>query len=219
MSWRNYLHRFWVVATMGIIITSIENIKPLPLSAQSQSSENYTTIMDWCINRQNLSPDAKYTVELILREAGTFNCARASENLLNLNRLDLSTSLIRDAEPLASLTNLTELKLMNNRIIDVSPIAKLNNLENLDLSYNLITDVTPLGNLTNLRYLNLSYNQISDISPLNNLSIINELNLNQNNISDISSLSSLDRITYLFVRHNQIEDQTCPISPKYICQF
>ncbi|TVU53590.1 MAG: leucine-rich repeat domain-containing protein [Arthrospira sp. PLM2.Bin9] len=219
---RNLLSRWWGVTMMGIAISLTGSISPVSVLAESESSdpsETYTTIMDWCMNRENLSPDARYTVQLILREAGTFNCARASENLLNLNRLDLNTSLIRDVAPLGSLTNLTKLRLMNNRISDISPLANLTNLENLDLSYNLLTDVSDLGKLTNLRVLNLSYNEINDISTLNNLSRLNELNLNHNNISNISSLSSLERITYLFVRHNPIEDQTCPISPRFICQF
>ncbi|MEB3885541.1 leucine-rich repeat domain-containing protein [Lyngbya sp. CCY1209] len=223
MVWLAHLSRLWpraiAASVVGTTIALTMGAIPVSVSAQSESTETYTDFMDWCMNRENLSEEAEYTVKLILEQAGTFNCVRASENLLNLTRLDLTTSLIKDVAPIGSLTNLTALKLMNNHISDVSPLANLKNLTSLDLSYNRIVDISPLANLTNLNELNLSYNQISDISPLDSLSELSELNLNQNDIADISSLQPLDNLTYLFVRNNPIADETCPVSPKYICQF
>jgi internalin A len=48
---------------------------------------------------------------------------------------------------------------------------------------------------------------------------LNELNLTNNKVTDITPLKPLERLIYLFVRDNPIEDQTCPIKPKYVCQF
>ncbi|WP_413160066.1 leucine-rich repeat domain-containing protein [Capilliphycus salinus ALCB114379] len=188
-------------------------------SSPSQAEGEYKSFMDWCMNREKLSPAARRTMSMILQRAGTFNCARASENLTNISQLDLSTSQISDISPLGSLTTITQLKLINNQITDLTPLQSLTNLTELNLSYNKVTDVTPLQSLENLNLLNLSYNQVKDVSPLQSLKKLNELNLNNNQVVDISSLQPLDRLTYLFVRDNPIQDETCPVTPKYICQF
>ena len=193
-------------------------LSPEP-AAPSKSAGEYNSFMDWCMNRERLSPDARRTMSVILQQAGTFNCARASENLMNISQLDLSTSQISDISPLQSLTGITRLKLINNNITDLTPLQSLTNLTELNLSYNQVKDVTPLQSLENLNLLNLSYNRVEDVSPLQSLKRLNELNLNNNQVSDISSLQPLERLTYLFVRDNPIENETCPVSPKYICQF
>lgn len=186
-----------------------------PISADS----NFTTFADWCRNRENLEPAAKRTVSLILQQVGTFNCGRASQNLQDLTRLDLSTSQISDVRPFQSLNNLVELKLINNQIADISPLQSLEKLEVLDLSYNQISNLAPLSSLTNLEVLNLSYNQVDQVESLQSLMNLNELNLNNNQVTDITPLKPLDRLIYLFIRNNPIEEQTCPVSPKYVCQF
>lgn len=183
------------------------------------TESNFETFADWCRNRENLDPEAKRTVSLILQQAGTFNCGRASQNVQDMTQLDLSTSQISDIRPFQSLNNLVELKLINNQISDVTPLQSLENLEVLDLSYNQISNVEPLGSLSNLEVLNLSYNQVSQVEPLQSLMNLNELNLTNNQVSDITPLKPLDKLIYLFVRDNPIEDQTCPVQPKYVCQF
>ncbi|MDY7021988.1 MAG: leucine-rich repeat domain-containing protein [Cyanobacteriota bacterium] len=188
-------------------------------SPTTESVNEYRSFMDWCLNREKLSPAARRTLSVVLQQAGTFNCARASENITNLAQLDLSTSQISDISPLQSLTTITRLKLINNQITDITPLKSLTNLTELNLSYNQVEDVTPLQSLENLNLLNLSYNQVEDVTPLQSLKKLNELNLNSNQVTDISPLQPLDRLTYLFVRNNPIADETCPVRPKYICQF
>ncbi len=183
------------------------------------TQSNFETFADWCRNREKLDPEAKRTVSLILQQAGTFNCGRASQNLQDMTQLDLSTSQISDIRPFQSLNNLVELKLINNQISDVTPLQSLENLEVLDLSYNQISNVEPLGSLTKLEVLNLSFNQVNQVEALQSLKNLNELNLTNNQVTDITPLKPLDRLIYLFVRDNPIEDQTCPIKPKYVCQF
>ncbi len=183
------------------------------------TESNFETFADWCRNRENLDPEAKRTVSLILQQAGTFNCGRASQNVQDMTQLDLSTSQISDIRPFQSLNNLVELKLINNQISDVTPLQSLENLEVLDLSYNQISNVSPLGSLSKLEVLNLSYNQVDQIEPLQSLMNLNELNLTNNQVTDITPLKPLDRLIYLFVRDNPITDQTCPVQPKYVCQF
>lgn len=185
----------------------------------NESVSEYSSFMDWCLNRDKLSPAARRTLSVVLQQAGTFNCARASENLTSLAQLDLSTSQISDISPLQSLTTITRLKLINNQITDITPLKSLTNLTELNLSYNRVEDVTPLQSLENLNLLNLSYNRVEDVTPLQSLKKLNELNLDSNQVTDISSLQPLDRLTYLFIRNNPIVDETCPVRPKYICQF
>jgi len=190
-----------------------QETQPTPTESQ------FETFADWCRNRENLDPEAKRTVSLILQQAGTFNCGRASQNLQDMTQLDLSSSQISDIRPFQSLNNLVELKLINNQISDITPLQSLENLEVLDLSYNQISNVEPLGSLSNLEVLNLSYNQVRQVEPLQSLMNLNELNLTNNKVTDITPLKPLERLIYLFVRDNPIEDQTCPIKPKYVCQF
>ncbi len=192
---------------------------PRFVNAQSEPTEGFESFMEWCKNRERLSEPARRTVSRVLQQAGTFNCARAIEKLSSINQLDLSTSQISDIRPLTTLENLTALKLINNKITDLTPLKSLTNLITLDLSYNRVTDITPLQSLENLNVLNLSYNRVTDVTPLQSLNNLNELNLSHNKITDISSLQALERLIYLFVRDNPIDDETCPIKPKYVCQF
>ncbi len=185
----------------------------------TSTKSNFETFADWCRNRKNLDPEAKRTVSLILQQAGTFNCGRASQNVQDMTQLDLSTSQVSDVRPLQSLNNLVELKLINNQISDVTPLQSLENLEILDLSYNKISNIKPLASLSNLEVLNLSYNQVTQVESLQSLMNLNELNLTNNQVTDITPLKPLDRLIYLFIRNNPIDDQTCPVQPKYVCQF
>ncbi|MGB3402490.1 MAG: leucine-rich repeat domain-containing protein [Microcoleaceae cyanobacterium] len=214
------LSQYVQVGILGILIAFGLGIEGYSQETQSNpTGENFATFADWCRNRENLNPEAKRTVSLILQQAGTYNCGRASQNVQEISQLDLSTSQVSDVRPLQSLDNLVELKLINNRISDVTPLQSLDNLEVLDLSYNQISNITPLSSLTKLEVLNLSYNQVNQVESLQSLMNLNELNLSNNQVSDITPLKPLDRLIYLFIRDNPITDQTCPVQPKYVCQF
>jgi internalin A len=194
----------------------------LPQDSLAQSAPNSSTFksfQDWCLNRQQLSPDAKRTLDVLLQKVGTSNCDRANQMLADLQVLDLSTFLLSDLSPLQGLTHITGLKLRNNHISDLTPLQSLTNLEDLDLSYNKITDLSPLQSLTKLVRINLSYNQISDVSPLQSLKILNEVNLNYNQIVDLTSLKPLTKLRFLFVQSNPLTSTECPVNPKYICRF
>ncbi|HEY9821644.1 MAG TPA: hypothetical protein V6D35_12845, partial [Candidatus Sericytochromatia bacterium] len=45
---------------------------------------------DRCLNKAKLSPDARHTVETLLRKAGTINCDRANLFFSTLTVLDLT---------------------------------------------------------------------------------------------------------------------------------
>ncbi|HAN76241.1 MAG TPA: hypothetical protein DCQ63_19655 [Planktothrix sp. UBA8402] len=193
---------------------------PTPSLAQSESNfQTFKTFQDWCYNRQQLSPEAKRTLDVLLQQVGTSNCDRADQMLAQQQIVDLSTFLLSDLTPLQGLTQITVLKLKNNHISDLTPLQRLTNLEELDLSYNKIIDISPLQSLTKLVRINLSYNQITDVSPLRNLKVLNEVNLNNNQIVEITALKPLTKLRFLFLQNNPLISTECPISPKYICRF
>ena len=199
--------------------------------SQSQPNQppTFTSFADWCLHKDNLSEDAKKTVNELLKIAKTYDCYQASEilsncaellyfdeywikdispfsSLVNLTSLDLQYSLIRDINPLSSLVNLTSLNLWHNSITDISPLSSLVNLTSLDLHYNSIKDISSLSSLVNLKKLDLSLSEITDISPISSLVNLTELNLADNQITDISPLSSLVNLTELRLSYNQITD-------------
>ncbi|MEG4287329.1 leucine-rich repeat domain-containing protein [Microcoleus sp. C2C3] len=100
-------------------------------SAAAPNPKTFESFADFCTNKENLTPEARNTVEVLLSKAKTQECDRAQKTL----------------------TNLTELSLIRNQIVDIKPLSKFTNLRNLNLSRNQITDVQPLSGLTNLRYL------------------------------------------------------------------
>jgi len=194
----------------------------LPTSSLAQSQPDtptFKTFQDWCSNRQQLSPEARRTVDVLLQQVGTSDCDRANQKLSQQEALDLSTFLLSDLSPLQGLTHLTSLKLNNNQISDLTPLQSLTNLQLLDLSYNQIVDLRPLQPLAQLVRINLSYNQISDISPLQSLTSLVEIYLNHNKIVDITDLKSLTKVRFLFIQNNPLTSTQCPINPKYICRF
>jgi Leucine-rich repeat (LRR) protein/CHAT domain-containing protein len=155
-------------------------------SAAAPNPQTFESFADFCTNKENLTPEARHTVEVLLSKAKTQECDRAQKTL----------------------TNLTELSLIRNQIVDIKPLSKFTNLRKLNLSLNQITDVQPLSELTNLRFLVLNFNQISDVKPLSGLTNLTELFLEANQIADVKSLAGLTNLTGLSLASNQIVDVT-----------
>ncbi|MEG4440369.1 leucine-rich repeat domain-containing protein [Microcoleus sp. AT9_B4] len=177
---------------------------------QPKPSITFSSFADWCLHKDSLCEAAKYTVEVLLKKAGTSDIYEANQILSSSNELDLSHNQISDITPLQSLTNLTSLTVCCDRISDITPLQSLTNLTELNLYYNnQVSDITPLQFLTNLTELNLYYNnQISDITALQSLTNLTHLTLFDNQISDITALQSLTNLTSLVLRDNQISDLT-----------
>ena len=72
------------------------------------------TFAEWCREKNSLSPEAKHTVEVLLKKAETTECDAANQKLLTLTELYLGSNQISDIKPLQSLTNLNRLSLHNN---------------------------------------------------------------------------------------------------------
>ncbi|MEC4804339.1 MAG: leucine-rich repeat domain-containing protein, partial [Jaaginema sp. PMC 1080.18] len=128
------------LAILGMIVSVDRAIAQV-----ENPSDTFETFADWCLNQDELTPEARHTVQVLLEQAETQECDRATEILTQKNEISLSNNEIEDVTPLASLQNLTTLGLSENKIVDVTPLASLQNLTRLELSNNKIVDVTPIA--------------------------------------------------------------------------
>ncbi|OZH55749.1 hypothetical protein AFK68_02580, partial [Hydrocoleum sp. CS-953] len=126
-------------------------ISSIPKSTTQAQVTNFDNFFDWCNQKDNISSEAKRTVEAILVKFGTEDCPKAAQIASFTERLNLMSRQISDVKPIASLPNLTRLVLHNNQISDLTPLASLTNLERLYLAYNKISDITPIESLTKLQ--------------------------------------------------------------------
>jgi len=111
---------------LGLFLLAIVTATVLSNSTLAQSPPpTVATFADWCAQQQQLTPEARHTVDVLLEKAGTKECDRANKILTNLTSLDLGFNKISDLSPLAPLTNLTQLDLSYNQISDLSPLASL----------------------------------------------------------------------------------------------
>ncbi|MEG4626277.1 leucine-rich repeat protein [Microcoleus sp. w1-18aA5] len=167
---------------------------------------SFSRFADWCRHIDSLSEEARHTVKVLLKKAGTDDPEAAEQILSSMTELDLNRNRITDISFLGSLTNLTTLDLSYNQISDISSLGSLTNLTTLSLRGNQITDISSLGSLTNLTTLDFGDNKITDFSFLGSLTNLTTLNLYNNQITDISFLGSLTNLTTLDLWRNQITD-------------
>ncbi len=114
-------------------------------------SINYSSFSEFCFHKEELAPETKHTIEVLLRVARTNDYLEAERVLLNKRELDLEYCEISDLTPLATLQNLICLYLSENEISDLNPLQGLTKLTDLQLSVNKISDISPLQRLTNLK--------------------------------------------------------------------
>ena len=185
-----------LLSTILVWIT-IVNTTQTTATPLKQNRESTKSFAQWCKQKLTLSKHTKHTVEVLLKKAGTQDCAKAQQKLKKLSKLNLDENQIRDLSPLTGLTNLNLLNLSKNQISDTKPLTKLPNLTELYLNKNQISDTKPLAALTKLSWLELEDNQIGDIKPL----------------------TGLTNLTKLRLKENQIQNTTCPVKPESICEF
>ena len=138
------------------------------LVARYSSSEYKTEgdelpFLEQCLSSAQLSPDVRYTIDILLEEAETDDCYQASHWLERAEVLNLPGRGIIDLTPLSGLRNLKELYLTGSDIRDISPLSSLTELRVLALnntvrSNNEISDFSALSNLSKLESLNLAHN-------------------------------------------------------------
>ena len=106
-------------------------------------------------------------------------------NLSRLSFLNLDSTGISNASPLAELTNVTYLAMTGNPTVsNVHVLSNLTRLVNLELRASCISNIGFMSSLSRLRYADLAYNQITDISPLGVLTNLDSLVLAGNPTND-----------------------------------
>ena len=95
------------------------------------------------------------------------SCQRPRADLWakKLRYLNISSTLVSDLSPVASLVALESLQLRDTPISDLTPIAKLKALEELDLESTTVSNLRPLVGLINLRRLDISRTRVSILAP------------------------------------------------------
>ncbi|MGK7916047.1 MAG: leucine-rich repeat domain-containing protein, partial [Prochloraceae cyanobacterium] len=74
-----------------------------------QPSNSAKSFQDWCLEKDNLSSQTQYTIEVLLEFSGEESCDLANRVLTKLKVLSLNFRNISDLRPLGSLTRLTQL--------------------------------------------------------------------------------------------------------------
>ena len=124
--------RLLCIALIGIIIINATQVVATP---KPQNQESIKSFSQWCKQKDSLPKDTKYTVEILLNEAGTSDCTSAEQFLDKRQILNLQCNQISDLSPLAGLTILTKLTLGISQISDLSPLKGLTNLTSLSASF------------------------------------------------------------------------------------
>jgi internalin A len=130
----------------------------------------------------DLTPIQKLTtIETLRASLSQVKDLHPIEGLKRMDRLDLSHTLIGDADlkSVGSLTNLTELTLDEDAITDITPVANLKKLERLSIKKTQVKSLAPLAQIKTLRFVYIADSAITDITPVQPL-ISNGMKLVQN---------------------------------------
>lgn len=217
------LHKKTIIAFCVLTLLTLNSIYP----SQSQtkrinSNQDFDSFQKWCENRENISAEAKRTVEAIVNSSDIYdsipdisksNCKEIGDALSKQKKLIiLDYRDLEDLRPLSTLINLEELSLYgeyNSRggrkksyKMDPFPISKLINLKSLSMTSLNIENISSLKKLTKLESLSLPRNNISDISPLLPLKRLKDLSLQNNLIQDFRPLSRLVNLEELRIWGN-----------------
>ncbi|CAL6067247.1 internalin [Hexamita inflata] len=111
------------------------------------------------------------------------------QQMIYLQKLDLSSNGLSNIDVLKYLVNLKELILTQNDDIDITPLQYLTQLNLLDLGFCNLQQIDVLQQLINLTKLDLIFNKIIFIKPLEKLNKLDQLALDNNYIIDMQTLN------------------------------
>lgn len=169
-----------------------------PSQGQDLVPTGKRSFLSWCQERDRLSEAQRSTVNALLAQVGTTDCAQATPLLENYSGV---------------------LVLINQGLTDIAPLSSLPNLKGLDLSFNQVQDLRPLAGLTQLQFLLLAGNEIEDVSPLAGMTQAGYVVLDNNRIKDLSPLATLTSLSSLQAMNNPLNRKDCPVNPTTICIF
>lgn len=168
-----------------------------PLANNGLENSDEVSFLEVC---EGHSQEGWETVNALLAEVGTSDCAIAQTQLLTITDLHLSDPDMTELPITCLLINLPQYAHMG---IIASAVP---NLTHLDLSHHQVADLAAIETLTNLEVLNLSDTQITDISSIARLTQLTHLNISDNQIQDISAISSLTQLRSIDISHNPISN-------------
>ena len=111
--------KFIRLVCFAIVVAIVINVTQVIATPKPQNQESIKSFSQWCKQKDSLPKDTKYTVEILLNEAGTSDCTSAEQILDKRQKLNLQGNQISDLSPLAGLTNLTKLTLGISQISDL----------------------------------------------------------------------------------------------------
>ena len=129
-----------------------------------------------------------------------------TQNMVEMEVLDLRGNLINHIAPLEHLLSLMEADLRGNRIDDIAPLSNLIQLRSLNLRGNRVTDLSPLAGLRDLRYLNIHSNPVEvGLEVIENLHHLETLIMRNVHLGDDHTfLLSLTNLQGLNIRNTGI---------------
>ena len=161
----------------------------------------------WCLGYAGLDVDARWSVDALLRVAGSRDCDRAVTVLSRLKVLDLSGTGVVDLEPIGELGQLEGVVLSRNGVVDLGPVAGLKGLKSLVVRGSRVRELRPLAKLGELRSIVLEDSRIEDLSPLVGLKKLGSLSVAGNfGVRDISAVAGMGELTSLNVSRTRVED-------------
>ncbi len=101
-----------VIALVSGLVLSFQALTPVAASPPQKPK----SFGQWCQEKKSVPADTRYTIDVLLKQAGTKDCREADTKLRNLTSLDLGANKIVDVKLLAGLTNLSILDLNSNPI-------------------------------------------------------------------------------------------------------
>jgi hypothetical protein len=129
-----------------------------------------------------------------------------------LEKLDLSNTMVNNFDPLSSMITLKELNLSGNPIKDISPLSGLGNLTHLDISNTPVDRLDPVESLSRLEYLNCSGTLVRKLNPIETLFQLRRLEINNTSIKSLKPLEGM-------VALRQLQCFNTSISSKNIEKF
>ncbi|MEM9770379.1 MAG: CHAT domain-containing protein [Cyanobacteria bacterium P01_D01_bin.73] len=184
----------WLAAiTLGFLIAIAQGtLQPTPSTATDNPS-----FVSFCESRARADADARYTVELMLKQAGTDSCATAADTLSQQPGFSSQDPDLRDVYPITLLNHWQSIMLTGNRIENIEPLATLPKVEFLIVAMNQVQDISPLGRMPSLKTAVVEGNRIESVPATLRSPTLKSLNL----------------------LNNPLQSKVCPLRPAQICLF
>ena len=100
------------------------------------------------------------------------------------------------------LMKVEKLNISNPYVSDITPLSGLKNLKSLDLSGTFVSDISALAALENLEWLNLANTQVADISVLYGLRNLKYVDLFNSNVQE-EQLKGLESVQHMRLKKDK----------------